>query len=269
MGDFLRSTYSQIDFRQLEPLNPKEIIEEKYLIKNKLIVNSQRGNLLDELKLSMEECNNFYFSVAFINFSGLQLLLDSFKGMEERNIKGKIITSTYLNFTEPKALEKLKGFENIDLKILEYFKPKFLLGMTATPERCDRGNIFDAFDNNIACEIRLHEALENELIVPFHYFGITDIDDADIHDVELDNIAELSKRLMINKRVDFIVEKMNFYGFDGNYQKTVGFCVNKEHAAFMAEEFNKKGIESIALTGDDSVEKRLPESLYTEFMKIV
>ena len=489
MGDFLRSTYSQIDFSQIETLNPKEIIEEKYLIKNKLIVNSQRGNLLDELKLSMEQCNSFYFSVAFINFSGLQLLLDSFRGMEERNIKGKIITSTYLNFTEPKALEKLKGFENIDLKIfiadnekgfhtkayifenddnykiiigssnitqralksnvewnvmiiskketdfvsevleeynniyndtgfvdeqfleryknfiakirkkekiedfsdyeiikpnsmqvramdnlarlrnigetkslviaatgtgktymsafdvmkfspekmlflvhredilrdaattykrlcknkniktgfytgnikddnvdylfatvqtmernldnfkrdnfqyivideahhstsptytkiLEYFKPKFLLGMTATPERCDRGNIFDAFDNNIACEIRLHEALENELIVPFHYFGITDIDDADIHDVELDNIAELSKRLMINKRVDFIVEKMNFYGFDGNYQKTVGFCINKEHAAFMAEEFNKKGIESIALTGDDSVEKR-------------
>ena len=86
-------------------------------------------------------------------------------------------------------------------KILEYFNPKFLLGMTATPERCDTGNIFDVFDNNIALEVRLNEALENELIVPFHYFGITDIDAVDYEGVNLDNISELSKRLMINSRV--------------------------------------------------------------------
>ena len=115
-------------------------------------------------------------------------------------------------------------------KILDYFNPKFLLGMTATPERCDTGNIFDVFNNNVAVEIRLHEALENELIIPFHYFGITDVESADLEGVNLDDYAEISKRLMINSRVDFIIEKMNFYGYDGNYQKSVGFCVNKEHA---------------------------------------
>ncbi len=77
----------------------------KFLINNKLIVNSEADNLLNELKRSLSECEKFYFSVAFINFSGLQLLLDTFKELEERGAHGKILTSTYLNFTEPKALE--------------------------------------------------------------------------------------------------------------------------------------------------------------------
>lgn len=375
---------------------------------NRLITNSDRGNLLYEIRKSLNECERFFFSVAFINFSGLQLLLDDFKELQDRKIMGKIITSTYLNFTEPKALEKIKGFSNIDLKIfiadreigfhtkvyifenrndykiiigssnitqsalksniewnvqviskasdifikdvlreyenlwnttdivddkfieeyskfikslkrdvynyrpitpndmqikameslkrlrdhgekrglviaatgtgktymsafdirnfnpkkllfivhreeilrkakdtfssllsgsdktfglytgnvkeedadyifstiqtmskhyvefdnsyfdyviideahhssspsyqkvIEYFKPKFLLGMTATPERGDNENIFELYDNNIALEVRLNEALQGGLIIPFHYFGITDIEGVDL-----------------------------------------------------------------------------------------
>ncbi len=134
-----------------------------------------------------------------------------------------------------------------------------MLGITATPERCDTGDIFQVFDNNVALEIRLNEALEHELIVPFHYFGITDIDAVDYSNVDLDNISEISKRLMINSRVDFIIDKMNFYGFDGSKQKTVGFCINKEHAYYMACKFNEAGIPSIALTGDHSIDKRTKE----------
>ena len=472
-------------------LESKSISEEKYMINNKLIVNSNRGNLLRELKESLSQCKRFYFSVAFINFSGLQLLLDSFKELEEKGVEGNIITSTYLNFTEPKALERIRNFENINLKvfitddkkgfhtkayifenednykiiigssnitqralksnvewnvmiiskkdtefvqevleeyqglwdttgyvddeflskydefiknirknenkvtielddykiitpnlmqrkalenlhrlrnlgenkglviaatgtgktymsafdviefnpkrllflvhredilrsaiktyrrlcknknikmgfytgnvkeidatyifataqtmernlekfaamdfdyivideahhstsptyekILNYFKPEFLLGMTATPERCDAGNIFDVFDNNVAIEIRLNEALENELIVPFHYFGITDIDAVDFSGVNLDNMSQVAKKLMINARVDFIIEKINYYGFDGEKQKTIGFCVNKDHAHYMADQFKRKGIESIALTSEDSIDRR-------------
>ena len=98
-------------------LKHKDIINNKYIAKNKLIVNSNRGNLLIELKKSLSECKRFYFSVAFINFSGLQLLLDSFNELYKKGIKGKIITSTYLNFTEPKALRRIKDFNNIDLKV--------------------------------------------------------------------------------------------------------------------------------------------------------
>lgn len=472
-------------------IEPKEVENKEFLISNKLIINSQEGNLLNELKRSLSECEKFYFSVAFINFSGLQLLLDSFKELEEKGIHGKILTSTYLNFTEPKALEKINKFSNIDLKIfvatkeigfhtkayifenkdeykiiigssnitqralksniewnvrviskkddsfaryvleeylklwedtsivnekfldsyksfinelkkveksktidftdyelikpndmqkramanldrlrysgenkalviaatgtgktymsafdvincnpqkmlflvhreeilknaektfkrlvknkrkttgilagsskdfsadylfstiqsmstsfqqfkreefeyivideahhaaspsyqkvIGYFKPKFLLGMTATPERCGSENIFDIFDDNIALEVRLREALELNLVIPFHYFGITDIEGVDLSDVKINHIAEVSKRLKINERVDFIIEKMNFYGYDGEKCKCIGFCVGIDHAEFMTDEFNKRGIKSVCLTGENSTEER-------------
>lgn len=458
---------------------------------NELIINSKHNNLLNELKKSLKECKSFYFSVAFINYSGLQLLLDTLKEVEDKGIKGKIITTTYLNFTEPKALERMQEFENIDMKIfiadnkvgfhtkvyifeneddykiiigssnltqsalksnvewnvkvlskegapfiehvlkeynnlwdmsselndevlqrymlflneikrtevrrqmvfenlkpispnkmqkramenlerlrahgenkalviaatgtgktymsafdvmqykprtmlfivhreeilkkaketfekllkgrniktglftgnakdrdanylfatiqtmnryyedfhknyfdyiiideahhgasdsylnvLGHFEPKFTLGMTATPERCDSLSVFELFDNNVALEVRLHEALDEELVIPFHYFGVTDIEGVDLEDVNLDDKSQLAQRLMINRRVDFIIEKMNFYGHDGNFRKLLGFCVNIEHAKYMAEEFNKRGISSVALSGEDTVAKR-------------
>lgn len=464
----------------------KDLENTNFLADNKLISNSERGNLINELKKCLSECEKFYFSVAFINFSGLQLLLDSFKELEDRNVTGKILTSTYLNFTEPKALERIKQFRNIDLKIfvatkekgfhtkayifenkddykiiigssnitqralksnvewnirviskkedkfvkevleeylnlwetttevnqefldgyaafikeikrvekvahtldfdqyqlikpndmqvraienlnrlrnsgedkalviaatgtgktymsafdvinykpmkmlflvhreeilisaektfrrlvknknktmgilsgnskeknadflfstirsmniyleefqrdefdyivideahhssspsyqriIEYFQPKFMLGMTATPERSDNGNIFDIYNNNVALEVRLREALDLELVVPFHYFGITDIEGIDLSDVKGDDIGEISKRLKVNERVDFIIDKMNFYGHDGEKRKCIGFCVRIDHAQYMAEEFNKRGIKSEYITKD-------------------
>lgn len=102
---------------ELSGIKYKETESTDLLVNNKLIANSDQSNLLNELKKLINECSSFYFSVAFINFSGLQLLLDSFKQLQERGIKGKVLTSTYLNFTEPKALEKIKTLNNIDLKI--------------------------------------------------------------------------------------------------------------------------------------------------------
>ncbi|MFS0823191.1 DEAD/DEAH box helicase [Bacillus sp. 1P02SD] len=459
---------------------------------NKLIINSEKGNLLNELIRSIKECEKFYFSVAFINFSGLQLLLEPIKEAEERGIKGKIITSTYLNFTDSKALDKLKEFNNISLKVyvtdkeigfhtkayifeykdsykviigssnitqsalksniewnveiiskqdasfikevlkeyenlwnmsidadddfikryeeflmsfknsqntnqmiyehkkqyivpnrmqrraienldrlrsfgeqkglviaatgtgktymsafdvksfkpkkllfivhreeilkkakdtfelllpnegitfglltgnyknknvdylfatiqtlskcysdfrrdefdyiiideahhatspsyqsvLDYILPKFMLGMTATPERSDHQNVFELFDHNVALEVRLHEALDDELVIPFHYFGITDIDEIDLSDVSIDDIVEVTRRLKVNERVDFVVEKMEFYGHDGDKRKGLGFCASIEHAQYMASEFNKRGYNSICLTGEDSPNNR-------------
>ncbi|WP_139892368.1 MULTISPECIES: DEAD/DEAH box helicase [unclassified Bacillus (in: firmicutes)] len=460
-------------------------------IEKKLIVNSDKGNLLNELISSINQCKRFYFSVAFINFSGLQLLLDAFKEAEDRGVRGQIITSTYLNFTEAKALKRINEFENIHLKVFEtdktvgfhtkayifeyedyykiiigssnitqsalksniewnvemivkedthflqdvlneyeilwnsstqaddafiakyedflsklsdftnnqsfiyekaeyitpnkmqrramenlerirsygekkalviaatgtgktymsafdvksfkpkrllfivhreeilkkaketfekllpneklsfglltgntkqkdadyifatintiskyhqdyrpdefdyiifdeahhatspsyqvifdYFTPQFTLGMTATPERSDQQNVFDLFDNNVALEVRLHEALDDDLVIPFHYFGITDIAEVDLSDVDIDDVAEITKRLKVNQRVDFIIDKMNFYGFDGLTRKGLGFCITVEHAKFMAEEFNKRGYPSVCLSGDDKSDKR-------------
>ena len=455
---------------------------------NSLITNNQTTNFYNHITNLLLNCDSFNFNVAFINYSGLQLLLDSFKVLEKKGIKGKILTSTYLNFTQVKALEKIKEFKNIELKIydsnesnigfhsksyifefknsyeivigssnitasafksniewnvntiskkddnylkdilnefnnlwnnsydvtdeflkeylnfiekqkkdfvpsfyfkrnvktnfmqekalerlkelrdsgekkaliiaatgsgktylsafdvknfeakkvlflvhrenillnarksfenilgdkfsyglytgnkkeeekdyifstiqtmsntyekfskegfdyiiideahhvisptykrvVEYFQPKFLLGLTATSNRMDGNSIYEIFDENIACDIRLNDALEHNLVVPFHYFGISDIQTIDYENIDLTKIDELAKLLNVNKRVDFIIEQMNFYSHIGEKRKVIAFCVSKEHCAFMSEEFNKKGISATYLTSDDSVLKR-------------
>ncbi|MDS1314332.1 DEAD/DEAH box helicase [Aliarcobacter butzleri] len=453
---------------------------------NNLVTNNEITNFFNNITELLDNCESFCFNVAFINFSGIQLLLDSFKKLEEKNIKGKILTSTYLNFTQTKALEKIKKFKNIELKIydcevsnigfhsksyifefkddykiligssnitssafksniewnvktiakkddiflkdvlnefetlwkssidvddefltsysnflnsqnkefrsfslnqiktnfmqekaleklenlrkkgenkaliiaatgtgktylsafdvknfkaktilflvhrenilikakqsfeeilpqinsfglytgnkkeqdknylfstiqtmssnfsdfsqdffeyiiideahhvtspsykkiLDYFKPKFLLGLTATSNRMDGNSIYEIFDENIALDIRLNEALEHNLIVPFHYYGISDIQSIDYENIDLTKIDLLAKLLSVNKRVDFIIDKMNFYSNSGNKRKVLGFCISKEHCNFMSEEFNKKGINSITLTSEDTISKR-------------
>lgn len=141
-------------------------------------------------------------------------------------------------------------------RLLDYFEPKFLLGMTATPERCDEFNIFECFDGHVALEVRLREALEENLIIPFHYFGIRDIEGIDLSDVKLDQIQEITKRLKVNERVDFIIEQMNLFGQDGEFRKALGFCVSVEHAEYMTEKFNEAGIVSACLTGKNTPEER-------------
>ncbi|MGL5656404.1 MAG: DUF3427 domain-containing protein [Fusobacteriaceae bacterium] len=141
-------------------------------------------------------------------------------------------------------------------KLIKHFKPAFLLGMTATPERTDGGNIFEIFNNNVALDLRLRDALEHELVVPFHYYGISDIEEINLKNISLDNTVEIAKALKINKRVDYIIDKMNFYGHDGSKTKCIAFCITLDHAQYMCDEFNKRGIVSAILAGCDSVDKR-------------
>lgn len=140
-------------------------------------------------------------------------------------------------------------------KVLNHFKPKFLLGMTATPERTDTNSIFSFFDNQVAAEIRLRDALEENMVVPFHYFGIKDIVNYEYIDVskEIDEWAEI---LNIKSRVDLILENIDLYGHCGNKTKALGFCANIAHAKYMANQFNSEGYKSVALTGENTPEER-------------
>lgn len=455
---------------------------------NTLITNNQTSNFYNHLEELLTSCNSFVFNVAFINFSGLQLLLDSFKALDEKGIKGKILTSTYLNFTEVKALEKIKEFKNIELKIydssssnigfhskaylfefdetyelllgssnitasafktniewnikiiskkddlflnevlnefellwknsvdvnkafikeyeafkkslefkgmnkafklkklssnymqeealkkllnlrqkkenkalvlaatgtgktylsafdvkefrpekllflvhrenilikakesfekvidkkftcglytgnrkeldkdylfstiqtmsinyqnfkedefdyiivdeahhvvsssymkvINHFNPKFLLGLTATSNRMDGASIYKVFDENIACDIRLDDALSNNLVTPFHYYGITDIDTLDYNSIDISKVEELTRILKVNKRVEYIIEKMNFYEYSGEKRKVIAFCVSKEHCIYMSSEFNKRGINSTYLVSNNTITQR-------------
>ena len=139
-------------------------------------------------------------------------------------------------------------------KIFNYFEPKFWLGMTASPERTDGFNIYDLFDNNIAHEIRLQEALEEDLLCPFHYFGITDVE---FDTGEIDDDFSDFNLLASDERVDYLLEKSRFYGYSGERIKALVFCSRKKEAQLLAEEFTKRNHPSVVLTGDDSQEKRL------------
>jgi superfamily II DNA or RNA helicase/HKD family nuclease len=144
-------------------------------------------------------------------------------------------------------------------KVLAYFEPQFLLGLTATPERMDGRDVLSLCDNNVVYEIRLRDALEAKLLAPFHYFGLSD-STVDYDKVKLINghyeEDSLAKALSTNQRVESIIEKVILYGYDGENLHGLGFCVNIDHAHYMSQEFNKRGFETTFLTGKDSVEHR-------------
>ncbi len=140
--------------------------------------------------------------------------------------------------------------------IVDYFKPRFLLGLTATPFRMDNKDIFEFCDDNLVYEINLKEAIERDYLVPFRYYGV--YDDTDYDKINLKNgkynEKELEKALSAEKRSDLVVKYYKMF----NLKKTVAFCCSVSHANFMAGEFNKLGIKAVAVhTGDgDYTEQR-------------
>ena len=149
--------------------------------------------------------------------------------------------------------------------IINYFKPKVLLGLTATPERMDGGDIQEDFHNRIAAEIRLPEALNRKLLCPFQYFGITD--SIDLSQVGWERGRYISSELTNvytanNRRVREIIDALDKYTKDFHSVRALGFCVSIEHAKFMAEKFLLAGFKADYLTSAngqnrDSVRQKL------------
>ncbi len=148
-------------------------------------------------------------------------------------------------------------------EVLTYYKPKVLLGLTATPERMDGKSILEYFNNRITAEIRLPEAIDRKLLCPFQYFGVTD--EVDLSDLKWErggyNRKELSNVYTINqavacRRANLIIQSIFKYVTDINEVKGLGFCVSKEHAKFMSDYFNSKNIPSMYLVSETSDEER-------------
>ena len=145
-------------------------------------------------------------------------------------------------------------------KIFDHFKPKFMLGMTATPERTDGFDIFTLFDHTIAYEIRLHQALEANMLSPFHYYGVTDITvDGEL----LSENADFSL-LSSDERIDRVIEKTKLYGCDNGEVRGLVFCSSVEECRSLSLGFNLRGFNTIALTGDDSEALRAESILRLE-----
>jgi superfamily II DNA or RNA helicase/HKD family nuclease len=143
------------------------------------------------------------------------------------------------------------GAESYDI-IINYFKPKFLLGMTATPDRTDGRNIFKNFDHNIAFDIRLSRALEEDLLCPFHYYGITDLI---VDNSIIENKSDF-RHLISSERVDRIIDQSKFYGTDNGVVRGLVFCSRKNEAIELSEIFNTKGFKTMALTAESGEKER-------------
>jgi superfamily II DNA or RNA helicase len=146
--------------------------------------------------------------------------------------------------------------------LLNYYKPKVLLGLTATPERTDGASILHWFENGISAELRLWEAIDRQILSPFQYFGIHDNVDLEAAGVSWRrgfgyDVSELSNVYTSNDaRVALILEQMNRYVDNLGEIKAIGFCVSIKHAEYMARKFNEAGIRSSAVTSSVSSDDR-------------
>ena len=168
-------------------------------------------------------------------------------------------------------------------KIIEYFNPKFLLGMSATPWRTDNKEIFKLFDDNIVYQVTLKDALEEELLCPFHYYGISDLEfNGELVNDKFDVSNKLNKNekeklvndlnfssdkfggdafkkfnfLTSDERVKHILEKSEFFGYSGERIKALVFCSSVSEAKLLAKKFNEKGHPSKALDANCDYDER-------------
>tara|TARA_R110002073_G_scaffold1321_2_gene9166 strand:+ start:4011 stop:7151 length:3141 start_codon:yes stop_codon:yes gene_type:complete len=143
--------------------------------------------------------------------------------------------------------------------VLNYFTPSLLLGLTATPERQDGSDILSDFSGVIAAEIRLPEAINRRHLCPFQYFGVDD--DTDLRSISWSrgryDIAQLTNLYTQNQnRVDKILRSLNEIITDIRSMKALAFCVSREHATYMCQQFLLKGIKADILTSDNSSERQ-------------
>lgn len=143
-------------------------------------------------------------------------------------------------------------------KVINYYHPKILLGLTATPERMDGKNILTDFNHRIAAEIRLPDALNNKLLCPFQYFGISD--SVDYSRIKWNNgrydTEELTNVLTANDfRVRDIIKNLQSYTKDFKEVRAIGFCASIKHAKFMKQKFENVGLAAECLTSENSIDR--------------
>ena len=140
-------------------------------------------------------------------------------------------------------------------KIMQYYKPKLCLGMTASPDRSDGFDVYEFFDHNIVYEIRLQQAMEEDLLCPFHYFGISDLEIIGSDKLKEDEFKQFSA-LTSDERVKHVLDKAKYYGYSGDRVKGLVFCSRKTEAIELSRKFNEVGFKTIALSSDENQQVR-------------
>ncbi len=236
----LRKTLGNRNPRLLFVAHRKEILKQSLRTYREVLDDASFGELLYSGQ-DPREWNHIFASVQSLNLQRLeQLAADHFDVIVIDEFH-HATASTYR-------------------RVIEYFKPKELLGLTATPERMDGRNVQDEFfDGRIAAEMRLWEALENDLLCPFHYFGIPDGTDltnlswqkGSYTDRDLENIYTGN-----HARARIVIKQIRDKVSNPGAMRALGFCVTKRHAHFMADFFRQAGFRAVALDSDSSAADR-------------
>ena len=147
-------------------------------------------------------------------------------------------------------------------KIMRYFRPRLWLGMTATPDKRDDyesgRNIYEIFHYQIAYEIRLQQAMEENMLCPFHYFGISDLSVIEDKTIKAKKLSSADfNQLVCDERVKNVIEQAEYYGYSGERVKGLVFCSRIEESKELSNKFNKLGYRTISLNGDASEEERI------------
>lgn len=137
-------------------------------------------------------------------------------------------------------------------RIFDYFKPKFWHGMSATPQRTDGKSIYELFDHNVACQITLKEALEEDLLCPFHYYALDDVNVSDQTALDPKDF----NRLVEDERIRHILREADYYGWSGPRRKGLMFVSTLKEAEALSAKLNEKGLRTMALSGANSQEER-------------
>lgn len=188
-----------------------------------------------------------------------------------RQLDRKYVFATVQSLTRPETLASIApdAFDYVLVdevhragadsyrRLINYLTPSFLLGVTATPERTDGFNVFELFDFNLAYEIRLQQALEEDMLTPFHYYGVTDFGRGG---TAVTDSSELDL-LVSSGRVDHLVQTMETYGHAGLPVRGLMFCSRTDEARELSARLNERTVHgrrlrTEALTGQDSISRR-------------
>ncbi|MBP3256104.1 MAG: DUF3427 domain-containing protein [Clostridia bacterium] len=264
-----KTVISAFDYKRFRDENPRA----------RLLFVAHREEILKKSRDTFRYiCKDLNFGELLVGNNKPESIENLFVSIQSLN-SSKLIERTSPDFYDYIVIDEVHhGAAQSYKKLLEYYKPKVLLGLTATPERMDGEDITRFFDKKMAYELRLPEAIDNKLLCPFQYFGVSDF--VDLSDLkwtrggyevsELENVyvfdTEKAKR-----RAQDIIKNTIKYVDDIENVKALGFCVSIKHAEFMANEFNNAGIPSIALTGNsnDEIRKNVAKNLTDGNIKVI
>ena len=218
----------------------------------RLLFVVHRDTILEDAKNTFQKV--FLSKRTYGIFNGSNQNLDA-----EFIFASNVILANHLDYFEPNEFDYIIFDECHHVtattyqKIIEYFKPRFLLGLTATPERMDNEDVFSMFDKNVPYELRLRDAIKNDLVVPFKYYAVRDMS---VDYSDKDKVKFLSEYFK-EGHCEFVAQEIEKHKPLNEKLKAVAFCRSVEHATMMAHKMSELGYCTVALTGRNTTGERI------------